>query len=118
MPNNQLTLSIDCSKIAVGVYTHRYSFTDVLTSLEDWLEENKKWEQVEFLLTFDYPNIEEMQLYKIRDNGEDVKPIMIDAHLPGKKITDAFFEKLKDASFSEELQMEEIAVILLEDLLS
>ena len=119
---------IDYSKIAVGIYSYRYSVeNDLANLLEDEIDsaQSSKWDDVEFFIALNFdvsnPFIEEFQLYlinKTKENGIELLPINAECPIRAE-IEDAVCNKVgNDVEFRELLEMEEEAVILLEDLLS
>lgn len=127
-PRKQMEIFIDYSKIAVGIYSYRYSVeNDLADLLEDEIDsaQSSKWDDVEFLIALNFdvsnPFFEEFQLYLINKTKEyGIELLPINAEYPLKdKIEKAICKKMDNHDeLRELLEMEERAVILLEDLLS
>lgn len=128
--SKQMEVLIDYSKVAVGIYSHRYSVEDDLRNLlEDEMDiaQSSKWDDVEFFIAlhFDISSAisEEFQLYLINETTEDrIELLPINAKYPSplrREIEDAICKKIDNHDeLREILETEEEAVILLEDLLS
>ncbi len=127
-PSKQMEVLIDYSKVAVGIYSYRYSVeNDLADLLEDKLNsaQSSKWDDVEFFIALNFdvsnPFFEEFQLYLIDETTENgIELLPIHAECPIKdKIKKAICKKMDNHDeLRDVLEMEEIAVILLEDLLS
>lgn len=126
MANNQLTLSIDYSRIAVGIYSYRYSVGDLLSKLEDEIYniQQSEWNDVEIFIALNFdvsdPFFEEFQPYMIKKSDTETWLIPIHADCSIRKVIEnAICHKVdNDDDFKTGLEMDEMAVILLEDLLS
>ena len=118
-----MDLSIDYSKVAVGIYSYRYcperDFPDLL---EDKIDDSS-WSEVELFIALNFdvsnPFFETFQVYIIDklEKGIELRQITDRCSIQAA-IQDAVMEKVShDAEFESELETEEIAVILLEDLM-
>lgn len=129
-PSKQMEVLIDYSKVAVGIYSYRYSVeNDLADLLEDKLNsaQSSKWDDVEFFIALNFdvsnPFFEEFQLYLIDETTENgIELLPINAKYPSplrREIEDAICKKIDNHDeLREILETEEEAVILLEDLLS
>ncbi len=129
-PRKQMEVLIDYSKIAVGIYSYRYSVeNDLADLLEDEIDsaQSSKWDDVEFFIALNFdvsnPFFDEFQLYLINETTEDgIELLPINAEYSRtlrRKIEDAICKKMDNHDeLREILETEEEAVILLEDLLS
>ena len=129
-PSKQMEVLIDYSKIAVGIYSHRYSVEgDLRNQLEDEMDlaQSSKWDDVEFFIALNFdvsnPFFDEFQLYLFNETTEDgIKLLPINAEYSRtlrREIEDAICKKMDNHDeLREKLETEEKAIILLEDLLS
>lgn len=116
-------LSIDYSKVAVGIYSYRYSpERDFPFRLEDEID-NPGWDKVELFIALNFdisnPFFETFQVFVVDklEDGIELRPISDRCSIQAE-IQDAVMKKVSDdADFRIELETEEIAVILLEDLM-
>lgn len=119
-PPKRLNLSIDYSKVAVGIYTYSTSVNDVFELFDEKIDDSHKeaWDRIEYLITFCFersvPCIEDFQIYKINQK-EEREFILLDAEIPMHKLDKALIKKLSDDEFNETLEECEAIVLLLDE---